>query len=344
MKRRRRTGRGRAPMPGDATDPSGLAAQAGEYLEWLRVRNYSERTIEGLRPLLRYFLAWCDERAIGRPGEISRPVLERYQRWLYHYRKTDGRGLSLGSQATRLGAVRGFFRWLARTNRIASNPASELELPRVEHHLPRTVLTAREVERVLSQPDVETALGLRDRAVLEVLYSTGMRRMELVNLRLYDVDVERGTAVIRQGKGRKDRVVPIGRRALSWVARYLSQTRPELAGGGDGPLFVTDVGEAMSRVLVTRLVAKYIAASGIGKRGSCHALRHTCATLMLEGGADVRYVQELLGHASLQTTQIYTHVSIAKLREVHARTHPAEQTPPGVESADGDAERSGDET
>jgi integrase/recombinase XerD len=226
-----------------------------------------------------------------------------------------------------------YFRWLVRDHQILVNPASELELPKVETHLPRGVLTAREAEAILNQPDIRDPLGLRDRALLETLYSTGMRRMELCHLSVYDVDAERGTAMIRSGKGRKDRVVPIGDRATAWIAKYLADARPELVASPDcGRLFLTYQGAGFTPTRLSQRVADYVTASGIGKRGSCHLFRHTVATLMLEGGADIRFIQAMLGHAELSTTQIYTQVSIRKLKEVHTATHPArmERTADGL--------------
>lgn len=293
------------------------------YLEWMRVRNYSPRTATNTEGSVGLFLRWCDERNVTRPEEVTKPMLERYQRFLFHYRKDDGRPLSFRTQGVRLVPVRSFFRWLARQNVILSNLASDLELPRREKRLPKHVLTTAEVERVLALPDVHDPLGLRDRAILEVLYATGVRRGELVALQLDDVDSERMTVMVRQGKGKKDRVVPLGERATAWIAKYLDEARPTLATGeSEGSLFLTTVGQRLSLAWITERVRRYIAASKVGKTGSCHLFRHTMATLMLEGGADVRFVQEMLGHSKLETTQIYTQVSIHKLREIHAATHP----------------------
>jgi integrase/recombinase XerD len=306
-------------------DPAGMGALMATYLDTLRARAVSAGTLQTRTGALRAFALWCEDRAITRPGEVTRAVVEAYQRWLFAYRREDGRALSITTQTARLQAVRSFFKWLARTNRLALNPASELELARQPLRLPRDVLTAEEAERVLAEPDTRTALGLRDRAMLEVLYSTGMRRMELAGLDVTDVDAERGVAMIRSGKGRKDRVVPVGARALAWIARYLEEVRPRLTWeAGRGPLFVNETGERLSGSWLTDLVTKYVKASGVAKQGSCHLFRHTCATLMLENGADIRFIQELLGHAQLATTEIYTRVSIVKLKAIHAATHPAQ--------------------
>lgn len=160
--------------------------------------------------------------------------------------------------------------------------------------------------------------------MLETFYSTGIRRMEMANLTVFDVDHERGTLMVRQGKGKKDRMIPIGARALKWIDKYVHDVRPTLRlADDDGTLFLTHLGEAFTPNRLTQMVREYIDSAEIGKRGSCHLFRHTMATLMLENGADVRFIQAMLGHVSLETTQIYTQVSIKMLKEIHTATHPA---------------------
>lgn len=309
---------------GDKEDPEGLYVWVRRYLNALQVKNYAERTIVNEERNLVLFVEWCDARSLTRPTEITLPILERYQRHLFHSRKANGKPLTFRAQAARLVSVRNWFRWLVRQGALLWNPASELELPRAPRRLPKHVLTASEVETVLQQPDVTEPLGLRDRAMLETLYSTGMRRSELVNLRLYDIDSERGTVMIRLGKGGKDRLIPIGERALTWIGRYLDDVRPRLVMPPDeGVLFLTHFGEGFRRLPMTHLVRAYVDQAKLGKTGACHLFRHTMATLMLEGGADIRYIQAMLGHALLSTTQIYTHVSIRHLKQVHTTTHPA---------------------
>jgi integrase/recombinase XerD len=214
---------------------------------------------------------------------------------------------------------------MARNNHILYNPASDIELPRVEQRLPKHVLTASEADQVINQPNVNDPHGLRDRAILEVFYSCGIRRMEMIGLAPYDLDVERGVLMVRQGKGKKDRVIPIGDRAVAWVERYLVEVRPGLLVGDRSghALFLNDHGSPFSPEGMTELVRQYVTAADIGKRGSCHLFRHTMATLMLENGADIRYIQQMLGHVKLETTQVYTQVSIRKLKEIHTATHPA---------------------
>jgi integrase/recombinase XerD len=296
----------------------------GQYLLWMQIQNYSEDTVSTRRACIGYFIHWCRERGLGELTEITRPVLERYQRWLYQMRKPNGQPLAFRTQNQRLHAIKGFFRWLARRNYLLHNPASELELPHLENRLPKYVLSAEEAEKVLAVADITSAEGLRDRAMLETFYATGMRRMEVARLKLYDIDADRGTVMVRLGKGKKDRVIPISQRALAWIRKYLEDARPRLlAGSDDGTLFLTELGEPFIRYQLTALVRRYLARADIGKMGGCHLFRHTMATLMLENGADVRVIQEMLGHAKLATTELYTRVSINLLKQVYAATHPA---------------------
>jgi integrase/recombinase XerD len=217
--------------------------------------------------------------------------------------------------------------WATRTKHLVVNPAADMALPRLPKRLPRAVLSVSEAERVLAQPDLTTALGLRDRAILEVLYSTGLRRMELVGLDLPDIDAERAVVLVREGKGKKDRLVPIGARAIAWVHRYLDSVRPRLVRARDpAALFLSARGTRIRPTRLTERLHRYVVAAGVGKPGSVHIFRHTMATLMHDAGADIRDLQEILGHAQLSTTEIYTHVSIERLKAVHAQTHPARLT------------------
>lgn len=206
---------------------------------------------------------------------------------------------------------------------MTANPAADLELPRKPNKtLPRS-LSLAEVHAVLNRPDVADPLGIRDRAILETFYSTGIRRRECSRIDVDDLDRERGLLAVRKGKGGKDRVVPIGERALYWLGLYLEKTRPLLeTPQSERALFLSGYGERLSAGYIGNWVRRVIDAAGIARTGSCHLLRHSCATHMLENGADIRFIQQLLGHARLDTTQIYTDVSIVQLREVHARTHP----------------------
>jgi integrase/recombinase XerD len=310
--------------------PDALASCADAWLEMLRGRRYSELTVRQHEADLRIFMAWAAERDVTRAGEVTRPILEAYQRWLSLCEATSGRNkgkrLGWGTLRHRLHVLRSFFRRLTRENVILHNPASELEMPRRERRLPVQAMTKEELSRLLAIPNIADPLGVRDRAMLEVFYATGIRRAELASLELTDVGAERGTLTVRHGKGGKDRVVPLGPRALGWIQHYLGETRPHLCGDARVmALFLTGYGEAFSPSVLSHAVTSWMRVAGLSGRGSCHLLRHTCATHMLEGGADVRYVQQLLGHESLDTTAIYTQVTINRLIEVHTRCHPSAQ-------------------
>ena len=305
-------------------EPDSLEALVPRFLEWLADRAYSAETLYNRRLHLERFVAWCAERDVRSPVEVTRTVVELYQRHLAHARKEDGTGLTLQTQLNYLIHVRGFCKWLARTRLVLYDPAADLLLPRLSNRVPRSVFTPEEAERVVNVPNLSTALGLRDRAMLEMLYSTGMRRSELARLLAQDLDSDRGTALIREGKGRKDRMVPVGERAMLWTLRYLEEVRPDLVVPPDeGVVFLTRHGRPFVPNGVSELVTKAVKESGVDKPASAHAFRHTAATLMLEGGADIRFIQEMLGHGSLTTTEVYTRVSIRALKEVHDATHPA---------------------
>jgi integrase/recombinase XerD len=300
-----------------------LTAYVSAHFDWMRVTGYSEDTVRARKTALRRFIVWCEERALRDPKDITKPILERYQRHLFYYRKVNGQPMTLGTQFGCLAPLKTFFKWLAKENHILYNPASEITLPKLPKHLPRVILSIQEVEAILREAEPTNPSGLRDRAMLETLYSTGLRRMELPGLALYDVDLTRRLVMVREGKGKRDRVVPIGERAAAWVDKYLQEARPQLLVGDAEALFLSDYGEPMAPEYVAERVRRYMHFAGIKKPGACHLFRHACATHMLENGADTRFIQALLGHAELGTTQIYTRVSIDKLRQIHDATHPA---------------------
>lgn len=300
-----------------------LGHVAREHLEWLAVRGYSGSTVYQRRIGLLRFFRWCDERALSDARQITKPILERYQKHLFYYRKQDGRPLAPQAQARLLISLKAFFKWLTKENHIPGNPASELELPKTPKRLPKVILSVAEIEAVLHEADPHHVHGLRDRAMLETLYSTGVRRAELCNLRLYDIDLNRHSLRVTAGKGNKDRLIPIGARACAWIEKYLIESRPQLLVADHDTLFVTAHGEPLTHAFLTNRIKALLRHAGIGKGGGAHLFRHAMATHMLDNGADTRFIQAMLGHANLQTTQIYTQVSIEKLRQIHEATHPA---------------------
>lgn len=297
---------------------------AADFLEHLRARNFALRTVQMHDYWLSRFIAFCEERGISSVHDVTRPVVVRFQRFLFHYRRKNGRPMGFSSQSQALGGVRQMFRYLTKAGIVNGNPAADLELPRREQKLPKHTLSIEEVEKVFAAIDTKNPMAVRDRAMIEAFYSTGIRCAEMCCLKVYDVDDDRGILIIRQGKGKKDRIVPIGDRAMAWLKKYLDEERHKVAlEPDDGWLFLTEDGEALAPSWLTRLVRVHVDNAELGKTGACHLFRHTMATLMLEGGADVRYIQEILGHASLTTTQVYTRVSIQQLKAVHKRAHPA---------------------
>jgi integrase/recombinase XerD len=301
-----------------------LKSEIEKYLSWMRIHNYAVTTVDNRGRYLEYFRRFVASIGIITPEEVTGDMVLAYQDQLHQYRKTNGEPLSVATQVQRLIPVVQFFTWLRREHRIPKSPAEDLLMPRPDRQLPEATLSAPEMARLMAMPDITRPLGLRDRAILEIFYSSALRRGELIRLRTGDIDFDRGTLFVHHGKGGKDRHVPVGERAMFWVRLYTGLVRPMFVTS-DAPdiLFLSSAGTSICPDWLCRQVRNYLKRAGIHKRGSCHLLRHTVATLMLEGGADIRYVGEMLGHARLETTQRYTRVSIERLRSVHAHCHPA---------------------
>ena len=220
-----------------------------------------------------------------------------------------------------LVAIRTFFRFLIEEGIQEKNPVEDLESPKVAKTLPE-ILSLKEIEQVLEQPDLQTPLGMRDRAMLEMLYATGMRVSELTHLPTHQVNLE-GGYVLLYGKGSKERIVPLGSEAMKWVTLYLKESRRLLEKGTESPfLFINRSGKGMSRQGFWKNLKEYARKAGLRKRITPHLLRHSFASHLLEGGADLRSVQMMLGHVDISTTQIYTHVTGERLKKIHQRYHP----------------------
>jgi Site-specific recombinase XerD len=310
--------------PPDPSAANPLHALRRDFVGWSTAIGLSSETGKIRNVALGYFIRWCEDQRVSSPHEISLDLLERYQAHLAMAKKRDGQTIAQSTQATRLNPIVAFCKWLVRKGIIGTNPSVELTLPRQARRIPGRVPTVDEVERMMREPNTSTPSGIRDRAVMETLYSTGMRRMELARLRLADVNLEDLVLVVASGKGGRNRVIPLGRRASRWIARYLEEVRPLLTHDPAQRLvFLTDYGDGLVKNRMGDTVKRHVANSGFPARGACHLFRHACATHMLENGADIRFIQALLGHSQLSTTEIYTRVSIAKLKEIHATTHPA---------------------
>jgi integrase/recombinase XerD len=301
------------------------------FVEHMQVLGWSPRTVDGYRSQVRFFLAWLDrETDVADITGITPEALHAYQTWLYGFSDANGRGLSIATQAARLSVVRSFFRYLVKSDVLLYDPSSSLELPKRKGILPRSVLSKQEMARLLAAPDATTLLGLRDRAMIEVLYSTGIRNAELRALQVYDLDLERGLLRVNQGKNAKDRVVPLGEMASRYLREYLTEARPGLVkgrAGGDAEqtVFVSKNGKPLVPLGVLYPLRKHARAAAIERVVTPHTLRHTFATHLLAGHADIRHIQAMLGHASVATTQIYTRVEVTDLKAVHRRCHPRER-------------------
>ncbi|MBC8947350.1 site-specific tyrosine recombinase XerC [Xenorhabdus indica] len=299
-----------------------------DYLEYLDALRYTRQTRQHCRSDLMQFARWCDERGITRAQQVSFPQLESWQRGLSARKNWRGQPLTGSTIAKKLTHLRNLFSWLAKRQHLLYNPAQGLELPRQERRLPWGMLNEQETRQVLALTGDNHPLRVRDRVMMETLWSTGLRRSEVQRLQVSDIDFAAGALFVRQGKGHKDRVVPFGESARHWLQRYLNEVRPRLVWEKDpGYLFVSQQGNALADGTLTQIVRNALHRAGIDKPGACHLFRHGMATQMLENGADTRHIQAILGHASLESTQIYTHVAVGHLKEVHKQTHPAERTP-----------------
>ncbi|WP_248344464.1 site-specific tyrosine recombinase XerD [Anaeromyxobacter paludicola] len=286
------------------------------FLAHVRVeKGLSEHSVEGYGRDLRRYLDDLDGQGVSDWAAVTRRHLAA------HLAALTAKGLSPRSQARALSAIRGLHRLLVSERISQVDPTEEVDSPRKERRLP-VVLSRDEVVRLVEAPPLRTAAGIRDRAMLEVLYATGLRVSELVGLGVNDVNLETRVLLAR-GKGKKERIVPLGAPAAEAVKLYLAAAREKLLHGRRSKdLFVTPRGARMTRQGFYKLVNRYARAAGIARRISPHKLRHSFATHLLAGGADLRAVQAMLGHADISTTQIYTHVERSQVQRVYARTHP----------------------
>jgi len=271
------------------------------YLEHMQAEGKAAMTVYRRALYLRRFFAAVKKEVVA----VSIADVERYQKSLSERSAED--------QVRHMLAVRDFFNYLQKRSLILGNPTEYLQLPRVPKNLPSRVLTAKEAESLFLLAET-----LCDRAIIELFYATGMRRSELTSLLLEDINADAALVTIRETKGAKDRVVPVSERALRYVEKYIYKERPESELKN---VFLEPDGKPINPEILSTRINGYFKRMGWAS-GSCHVFRHTFATLMLEGGADIRHIQELLGHKNLSTTQIYTRVSIERLKEVHKKTHP----------------------
>ena len=325
----------KSPTPSTSKTTPAAAAAANRLRrlarQWLAVRKaegLAPGTLKNDRTSLERFCNWlATERGeLAELVAVDARVLEDYAVWLSVYESEDGRHVKAATRARHLMTLRGFFVWLETWGKVLRSPARELKLPRVDRPLPRGVLSSKEVARVLAAPDTTTLLGLRDRALVELVYSTGLRNTEVRRLKLDDLSFTDEIITVRRGKGGRSRVVPMGMVAGKYLRRYLKKARPQLVRRhSDDTVFLTRTGTGLSRDGVGYLMRRIAERVGLTKKLTCHGLRHTCATHLLRGRADIRHIQELLGHRYLSSTQVYTQVAAKDLKRVHARCHPRER-------------------
>ncbi|MGC9324730.1 MAG: site-specific tyrosine recombinase XerD [Desulfomonilia bacterium] len=284
------------------------------FLEYLAVeRSSPDNTLKAYEGDLRDFDHWLEHETL-RLEDVDGDTLSRFSS------SCRGKGMKYSSISRRLSTIRQFYRYLVEEEVIHHDPTRDMDMPKRGKYLPE-VLSRDEVDRLLAIPDVSTPIGIRDKAMLEVLYATGLRVSELVGLEVHNLNVHVGYLMCR-GKGDKERLVPMGESAVHWVKEYLSHVRPSFAAKRTDALFCSKRGSAMTRQNFWYSIKRYARAAGISKRISPHVLRHSFATHLLIGGADLRSVQMMLGHADISTTQIYTHITSRRLKEIHEKFHP----------------------
>jgi len=286
------------------------------FIDHIRVeRGLSHNTVEAYGNDLKRFRDYLEEHDISDPTNVTEEIAGAF---LDHL---DGAGMSVRSRVRYASSIRSFFTYLMREGVVRANPLELIESPRFLSKLPR-YLTSEEIRALLGAPDDTTPRGVRDRAMLEVLYAAGLRVTELVELRLNAVNLEVGYLIAR-GKGDKERIVPLGEDAVTWLERYITRIRPRQDKGvGTGLVFLNKSGKGLSRQYFWRAIKTYALQAGITKDISPHTIRHSFATHLLAGGADLRSVQAMLGHADITTTEIYTHVERERLKSIHKKYHP----------------------
>jgi integrase/recombinase XerD len=301
--------------------PDADEAAIARFLDGLWIeRGASKNTQAAYGSDLRLFARWLKTQGATLPA-ASDDHIKEYLRSRNITAAKSGEAFTPRTQARLLSSLRRFFRLQVREGLRADDPTALIAPPKLARGLPK-ILTAEHIEKLLGAPDVETSLGLRDRAMLELMYASGLRVSELVNLAIPQVHLERGVVHL-VGKGGRERLVPMGEEAIHWLRLYLRRARPELLDGrSSDTVFLSNRGKAMTRHNVWRFIRNHAIAAGIGTALSPHTLRHAFATHLLEHGADLRAVQMLLGHSDLSTTQIYTHVTRARLLALHEKYHP----------------------
>ncbi len=306
------------------------------FLVWLRAIGRLPSTFPTLRSILSLFRVWAEAQGVQTIEQLTPDLFRAYQQELTFRLRRDGRPIKIGTQLAHLGTLRKWGAYLLEEDLLISNPAGGIRLPRAPRPLPRAIPDVEEAIRLIETKTGEDLLAYRDKAILELLYSTGLRRGEVARLHLSDIDLVGGYCWVREGKGRKDRVVPLGKIACQQLQVYLDAVRPVMLHGYEtGALFVNHRGSALSGPAIGRMVKKAVASAKLSRAITTHSLRYAAATHMMKNGAPIRHLQEFLGHASIGTTQVYTRVTIPELKAIHAKYHPREVERP---SGDGSGE------
>lgn len=300
---------------------------AGRWRQELEMTNKAERTIEEYMMKLNHFINFLKGVEITSVYDITKEHLSAYRKEVFYRLNGKGRQNSSKTQNNYIRSVKLFFGYLTGEGYLKYNPARSIEYAREPELLPKTILTPREIKKLIKTPDKNTPLGYRDRTILEVLYSTGIRRNELLNLKPEDIDYEKGYLRITKGKGGKGRVVPLGKIASRYLENYIKLVRIDLARKSDSPyLFLSSYnGMRMSEEALSKSIHHYAKKARLRKKVTPHVFRHSMATHLLNKKANIRCVQEILGHKRLDTTQKYTHITITDLKEAHKAHHPREK-------------------
>jgi integrase/recombinase XerD len=296
------------------------------YLKELALLNRAKGTIRNIRNDLGMLVRFLAAEKITAIEALTADVLADYQQELSFRLTVKGKPLTLGSQLRLLCAVRGFTRFLKDKEYLVHDPGAAIRLPKTVKRLPKAILSAKEIKRLLDAQDMRTSAGFRRRLIIEILYDTGVRRAELAGVRVADLDLAAGYLYVRNGKGGKDRVVPVSERVCKLIHDYMLFIRSMFIQDKDpGGLILTRWGQNMAPHGIYWEVRRAVAAAGIKANITTHSLRHSCATHMLKNGAPVRHIQEMLGHESLESTQVYTRVTINDLKQIHAKYHPGDK-------------------
>jgi integrase/recombinase XerD len=297
------------------------------FREYLTVKNQSRMTVDSYLQSVKQLLAYLVRRGIDDIREVTKDTLRDYQHYLTQYKTKEGNPYTVNTLHVKLRGVLKFFDYLERTKKILYNPALAIRMPDLGQRLPKNIISKDEAKRILDQPNTSTMLGIRDKTILELLYSTGIRLEELYQLTVYDVDYGNGFLRVNKGKFAKDRILPLGSVSCKYLREYIKQVRPWLTrkNKDERVLFIGKCGRRIHKLIIERMVKDYATEAGVKKRVTPHTWRHSFASHLLADGADVIHVQKLLGHSSPDITQIYTKVTPKEIKQTHFKKHPREK-------------------